>query len=194
VLEGESNEDGEEDEEAEREEARKYSRRQLGSNADRYVEPGPELNSDGEVEPEPEINLSSFLERQRLDDLPARSTPLADSIDDADDVDLTLAHISSRPQAVSQSKKGQVQQIDWDEQLDDLSREKAAAEAARELKTRFRAKTERMRGQTQDNSAHGRERKHDKAYAEAPPLPNESALPPKDTKDEMQDFLDDLLS
>ena len=31
-----------------KESARKYARRQLGSNADRYKEPEPELNSDGE--------------------------------------------------------------------------------------------------------------------------------------------------
>ena len=31
-------------------------------------------------------------------------------------------------------------------------------------------------------------------YIEAPPLPSESASPPKDAKEEMQDFLDDLLS
>lgn len=84
----------------------------------------------GEIELEPEVNLSNFLDRQRISDLPARSTPLAET-DDAEDVDPTLAHISSRPQAVSNSKKGQVKQINWDEQLDDLSREKAAAEAAR---------------------------------------------------------------
>ena len=141
--------DSEVDKEVKREEERKYSRRQLGSNADQYVEPEPELNSDGmyqsqavhctrtlslfcyltgEVEPEPEVNLSTFLEKQRSSDLPARSTPLVE-VDHAEDVDLTLAHISSRP-AVSQSKKGQVKQINWDEQLEDLNREKAAAEAA----------------------------------------------------------------
>lgn len=46
VLEGEEV-DEEEDEEAAAERARKFSRRQLGSNADRYVEPEPELGSDG---------------------------------------------------------------------------------------------------------------------------------------------------
>lgn len=45
VLEGE--EDEEEDEEEAAEKALKFSRRQLGTNADRYVEPEPELGSDG---------------------------------------------------------------------------------------------------------------------------------------------------
>lgn len=45
VLEGENPEESDEEEAAER--AAKYSRRQLGSNADRYAEPEPELGSDG---------------------------------------------------------------------------------------------------------------------------------------------------
>lgn len=45
VLEGEAEEELDEEEAAER--AQKYSRRQLGTNADRYVEPEPELGSDG---------------------------------------------------------------------------------------------------------------------------------------------------
>ena len=47
VLEDEQ--DVELDEDEAKEMARKYSRRQLGSNADRYVEPEPELDSDGEA-------------------------------------------------------------------------------------------------------------------------------------------------
>jgi hypothetical protein len=46
VLEGEKPE--ELDEEAAAEFKTKYSRRQLGSNVDRYAEPEPELGSDGE--------------------------------------------------------------------------------------------------------------------------------------------------
>ena len=44
LLEGEG---AEEDEEEAAARAAKYSRRQLGTNADRYVEPEPELDSDG---------------------------------------------------------------------------------------------------------------------------------------------------
>lgn len=51
LLEGEGPEEpsevGDEEEEADGE-AKTFSRRQLGTNADRYVEPPPELNSDGE--------------------------------------------------------------------------------------------------------------------------------------------------
>lgn len=47
LLEGEGPPDEEEDEEAAAEMAAKYSRRQLGTNVDRYKEPSPELGSDG---------------------------------------------------------------------------------------------------------------------------------------------------
>ena len=49
LLEGEGPEDEEDEEarEAREEMTRKYSRRQLGSNADRYEEEGPELDSEG---------------------------------------------------------------------------------------------------------------------------------------------------
>jgi hypothetical protein len=46
LLEGEGPED-EGDEEAKEEMVRKYSKRQLGSNADRYKEEEPELDSEG---------------------------------------------------------------------------------------------------------------------------------------------------
>jgi hypothetical protein len=81
----------------------------------------------GEVEPEPEVDLSSFLSKQRL----SPNDVLPPPPEDEDDVDTSLAHISSRPRLKAQSKKGQVHQIEWDEQLDELSREKAAAEATR---------------------------------------------------------------
>lgn len=46
LLEDEEVEEETEEEAAER--LRKFSRRELGSNADRYIEPEPELDSDGE--------------------------------------------------------------------------------------------------------------------------------------------------
>jgi hypothetical protein len=94
--------------------------------------------------------------------------------DEKDDVDTTLSHISSHRPHGSPSKKGRVEQIEWDAKLDEMSREKAAAEATRgerfkliclpvisssrkDLTTRFRAKSERMRGNT--NATSGRNRK-----------------------------------
>jgi len=81
----------------------------------------------GEEEIEPEVDLSSFLERQRLsEESPGPSAPPPPN---EGEVDESLAHISSRPHGPSQSKKGKIQTIDWNEELDAMIREKAAAEA-----------------------------------------------------------------
>ncbi|ETW79711.1 hypothetical protein HETIRDRAFT_322371 [Heterobasidion irregulare TC 32-1] len=180
---------GERPEELDEEEAeelqKRYSRRQLGSNADRYAEPEPELGSDGEEILEPEVDLSRFLERQRLDDAPP---PLGTSVtteEHEDDVDHTLSHVTAKPVVGAPSRKGKVQHIEWDSDLEQMSREKVVAEANWELKTRFRAKTAQKleRAGLRDTS-----------YVEAPPLPIESKKPPQDAKSQMEDFLDDLLS
>lgn len=89
----------------------------------------------GEPIVEPEVDLSKFLERQRLaddTDLPTIPGVNNDDKDDDEDVDTTLAHISSyasrwNPQATS--KKGKVEQIVWDEELDKMNQDKKAAEA-----------------------------------------------------------------
>ncbi|KAF7365844.1 hypothetical protein MVEN_00458600 [Mycena venus] len=198
LLEGEGPNPEEDDEEAaERaaELAQKFSRRQLGTNADRYVEPEPVLDSDGEPEVEPEVDLSSFLERQRISDAPGPSIlpSTADTADD-DDVDHSLAHISSNGIKPVTSRKGKVEQIEWDEGLDELEREKASAEAIWDLKSRFRAKSEKLR-----KSSVPAGRPHPSSSStvmEAPPLPlpDGSQPPPKGPKEDMQDFLDDLLT
>ncbi|KAI0696375.1 hypothetical protein C8T65DRAFT_663737 [Cerioporus squamosus] len=193
VLEGE--EEAEMDEEEREEFERKYARRQLGSNADRYVEPEPELGSDGEEVVEPEVDISALLERQRLSTGPSVVSPASD--EDEEDVDQSLAHIGSGGRGLAQSKKGRVQQIEWDADLEELSREKAAAEATRDLKARFRTQTARQRGRAtvRGGASHsGRGAKLSGAsYVEAPPLPTEGPKPEKNEKEDMQDFLDDLL-
>ncbi|KAG6827457.1 hypothetical protein H0H87_004809 [Tephrocybe sp. NHM501043] len=187
VLEAEQEEELDEEEAAER--AAKYSRRQLGTNADRYLEPEPELGSDGEPEVEPEVDLSTFLEKQRITDT-GPSIVSVETIED-DDVDVSLAHIGSGSRLTGPTRKGKVESIAWDEGLDEMSREKASAEAAWDLKARFRAKSERLRSKPPV----GREQKGAAAYTVAPalPLPDGSLPPPKKPKEEMQDFLDDLL-
>ncbi|KAK0472481.1 hypothetical protein IW261DRAFT_1553336 [Armillaria novae-zelandiae] len=170
---------------------RKFSRRQLGTNADRYAEPEPELGSDGEPIVDPEVDLSSFLGRQRLSDDPASSLQ-ATLPDDDDDVDHSLAHISSRGVGVeAPSRKGKVEQIAWDDELDELSKEKAIADANRDLKSRFRAKSERLRKKPIAPTA--RERKQEASYVTAPALPLPEGVAPNDAKADMEDFLDDLL-
>ena len=84
----------------------------------------------GEPIVEPEVDLSNFLERQRLaddTDLPSIPGASKDNKDD-EDVDTTLAHISSYPSQAT-SKKGKIEQIVWDEEFDRMNRDKKAAEA-----------------------------------------------------------------
>ncbi|KAJ4478196.1 hypothetical protein J3R30DRAFT_3290267 [Lentinula aciculospora] len=188
VLEGEEEGEEEENEEAEEEAAAqqaKYSRRHLGTNADRYAEPEPELDSDGEPIVEPEVDLSAFLEKQKLsDDLGHSVSPLPE---DEDDVDHSLDYLTAK----ITNFKGKTQQIDWDDSLENLLHEKTAAEATRELKNRFRAKSERLRT-SGNNSA--RDRKKELSYVDAPPLPVAENERPKTEMERMEDFLDDLLS
>ena len=85
----------------------------------------------GEEKQEPEIDLSSFLERQRLSETPSAVLVPARQVDE-DEIDNTIApilpHLSS---ATPNTKKGQVHQVEWDEQLEQMSREKTTADAAR---------------------------------------------------------------
>ncbi|RXW13072.1 hypothetical protein EST38_g12782 [Candolleomyces aberdarensis] len=188
VLEGEGPPDEEADEEAAAELTVKYSRRQLGTNADRYKEPEPGLDSDGEPIVEPEVDLSTFLEKQRISDA---DTVLGAKQDiDENEVDMTLAHISSNPTRVATDRKGKVQEIQWDRELDEMSREKAVAEAQRDLKARFKTKSEKLKAKPVFKSA--RERQAEK-YEQAPELPTTAPAPPKDSKVAMEEFLDDLL-
>ncbi|KAJ7695324.1 hypothetical protein B0H14DRAFT_3042347, partial [Mycena olivaceomarginata] len=190
--------DGDYEEAAERaaELAQKFSRRQLGTNADRYAEPEPVLNSDGEPKVEPEVDLMSFLQRQRISDAPGPSVlqPTTDSIaDDDDDVDHSLAHISLTGVKPVVSRKGKIEQIEWDDELDELEPEKLSAEAIWDLKTRFCTKAEKLRKFV----TAGRERhlSGSTTYVDAPPLPLADGSPlPKGPKADMEDFLDDLLT
>ena len=74
------------------------------------------------------MDLSSFLERQRLTDDPP-SPPVPEEDDDVD-ASLPVHGVNGIPQNTN-TKKGKVQQIEWDTSLEDMSREKAAADATR---------------------------------------------------------------
>ncbi|KAI0087572.1 hypothetical protein BDY19DRAFT_892967 [Irpex rosettiformis] len=179
------------DEEEQKELALKYSRRQLGTNADRYVESDPELDSEGEPIVEPEVDLSSFLERQRLSDAPLVTASIPE---DEDDIDHSLAHLAAGTKNTESSKKGKVHEISWDASLEEMSREKAAAEATRDLKARFKAKVEKERSSSGSRViSRSAKAKGEKEYVQAPALPTETPAPSKSEKDNMEDFLDDLL-
>ncbi|KAG8215496.1 hypothetical protein J3R82DRAFT_9129 [Butyriboletus roseoflavus] len=184
--------EGEEPEDVDPEEAeeirQRYSKRQLVSNADRYAEEEPQQDSDGEEIKEREVDLSASLEKQRRSDVDSAFGALDAREEDEDEIDHSLAHITSQRQPALQSKKGRVQTIEWDESLERMRREKAVAEANRDLKERFRAKTSTLRTKPMAP----KERKKENDVVEAPPLPTEG-ITRKDPKSEMQDFLDDLL-
>jgi len=177
--------DEEEAKEYEKEMQRRFGRRQLGTNADRYAEPEPELGSDGEPVVEPEIDLSAFLEKQRLSPQPSSAPPPEED----DDIDTSIAQAPGRAPA-SNVKKGKLQQIEWDSSLEELSREKAAADATRELKLRFKAQTAKPSFRAPVKPI---KEKAEKGYVEAPALPTDEPAKPKGEKEGMEDFLDDLL-
>lgn len=178
------------DEEEAMEFQQKFARRQLGSNADRYAEPEPELDSEGEEIVEPEVDLSSFLERQRLS--AASPHALIATNADEDDIDISLAHHGLSQRMTANAKKGKAQQIEWDESLETLSREKATADATRELKERFRARTANQRARGANHKPPGRSTHRDKEYVNAPALPTDISKP-KAGKEDLEGFLDDLL-
>ncbi|KAJ3537937.1 hypothetical protein NMY22_g5388 [Coprinellus aureogranulatus] len=145
----------------------------------------------GEPIVEPEVDLSTFLEKQKIsEDKPVLGLE-ANAIDE-DEVDHTLAHISSNPSRPVIDRKGKVQEIKWDRELEELSRAKAAAEAERDLKARFKAKTEKLKAKPVFKSTRERQAEKVEIAPELPPADGE-APKPKDSKEAMEDFLDELL-
>jgi hypothetical protein len=78
---------------------------------------------------EPEVDLSEFMERQRIADEASLALALDGKSYDNDEVDTSLAHISSKSIRSPVDRKGKVQQVEWDRELDEMTKEKAAAEA-----------------------------------------------------------------
>lgn len=144
------------------------------------------MDSDGEPILEPEVDISELLSKQKLDE--SGGGPVYERQEDEDDVDRTVAHIGSGRTAQSDARKGKVQAVEWDEELEELQREKAAFEATRELKSRFKARPDRLQGKPIVPKSRGKEMGSD--YINAPALPNEA---PRGEKEQMEDFLDDLL-
>jgi len=186
LLEGEQPELLDEAEAAELE--ARYTRRTLGTNAHRYEEPEPEIGADGQPIEEPEIDLSAFLARQRVEDPP--ELLLESTTVDDDDVDHSLAHITSNPLAERQPRKGKIQHIEWDAALEELQHDKDVAQAQSDLKERLRANAARQMGKTATRQHASRQAK---PLKEAPPLPQDHQLPTKSPRAVMEDFLDELL-
>ena len=97
----------------------------VGSLIEQYWSTGEEIK-------EPEVDLSNFLARQRLDDVIGPSIPKPTTDPDEDEVDHSLAHLTSVGlHSVQKPIKGRVQTREWDEELENMSREIAAADANR---------------------------------------------------------------
>lgn len=77
-----------------------------------------------------------MLEKQRLSDNTTWTSMSADQADEGE-VDTTLTHIGSQRNGLGSSKKGKVEQIEWDHELEAMSREKASADATRGMGTSF---------------------------------------------------------
>lgn len=89
----------------------------------------------GEEIKEPEVDLSNFLARQRLDDAAGPSVFEPVTEPGEDEVDHSLAHLKFiGSQSTRKPMKGRVETVEWDEELENLSREKAAADANRGTK------------------------------------------------------------
>ena len=80
--------------------------------------------------------MSSFLERQRLDGDSHASNLLSKDNDD-DEIDESLAQYAPKSSDISKTHKGKVQTIEWDEELENIRREKEEADANRGMLQRL---------------------------------------------------------
>jgi len=166
-----------------------YAKRTLSSNADRYEEPEPEIGSDGQPIVDPEVDLSALFARQRLED---SSRPLFSqaTTNKDDDVDPSLAHINPNNCNKLPSRKGKVQEIEWDASLEEMEHNKNVAQARSDLKERLRASAARQMGKTAIRVHSDRQAR---SLKEAPQLPQDPSLPQKSPRAEMEAILDKLL-
>ncbi|KAI0290737.1 hypothetical protein B0F90DRAFT_1854779, partial [Multifurca ochricompacta] len=190
LLEGEQPEELDDDEVAEH--SARYARRTIGTNADRYEEPGPAIGPDGQPIIEPEVDLSTFLARDRLED--SHGSMLTPAPANDNDVDHSLAHIISIPHAERSSRKGKAQPIEWDTSLQEMQHERMLLKHSRvHLKERLRASATRQMGKTETREHLRRQGSSQLSYLQGPPIAARSSTPHKSAKAEMEDFLDDLL-
>lgn len=77
---------------------------------------------------QPEVDISGFLEKQRIKLSESINETAVSGFAEEEDVDHTLAHISSR--GIGQPKRSlKKETIHWDASLDEMKREKEGAEA-----------------------------------------------------------------
>ena len=74
--------------------------------------------------------MASFLEKQRISDDIGPTSRLLEEKEDQDESGAYLDLNSLKGRTQPSSKKGNLQQIEWNEELEELNQEKKAAEAA----------------------------------------------------------------
>jgi hypothetical protein len=85
------------------------------------------IRQTGQAIADPDVDLSEFLARQRLKDL--HEPFLVPAPVEEDDVDHSVAHITSNTVNGRQPRKGKVRQIEWDTSLEEMQHNKNAAQA-----------------------------------------------------------------
>ncbi|KAG8941409.1 hypothetical protein FRC04_004202 [Tulasnella sp. 424] len=183
----------EEELEQAQEDARKYGRRDLGSNAHRYDEPEETEKADGEEEeePEPEIDLSKFLEKQRL--APDDDNGVLSSRRGADDDDIDHSLDNLLDPSVRRNADGRkhIETVEWTQEMEAMAQEKSQADAARDLASRFRSRVEKQ-APTKSSQKSSKAKAASESVEVDPTVdlftPKVEVKPQTD-----QDFLDDLL-
>ncbi|KAH9441363.1 hypothetical protein MJO28_015632 [Puccinia striiformis f. sp. tritici] len=165
-----------------------FARRQLASNADRYLEPEPDPN----LEPEPEIDLTEFIEKHKTRITEEERNGGRGSEKEEEDIDESFNDLyrhSSSLRHQNNSKNGNkptkvfIEDPNYQLQLEELDNERKKADATRDLIARF--------------SGH----KLDPSRSKVPPTRNDP-IPSKTTgtSNELvlplddQDFLDEVLN
>jgi len=174
------------DEDEVRELQAKYGRRGLSSNAHRYTEPDP----DPEDEPEPEVDLTGFIAKQRAtDDQP--SLHEGDSIqkDDKEETDDSLIQFTSTSglAKAGSNKKGNIQTVEWTDEMETMRQEMQAADAMKDLKSRLQGSSVLRNPPHQSNH---RQKKGKSPVADRRGENDHDA----NSHGEMESFLDDLLN
>jgi len=160
----------------------------LSNNAHRYTEPEP----DPEDEPEPEVDLTGFIAKQRAaDDQPilyeGDSKAQKDDEEETDDSLIQFTSTFGLAKAESNEKKGNVQRVEWTEEMETMRQEMQAADAMKDLKSRLQGGNVLR---NPPNQSHHRQKKEKSPVADRRGEVVQSA----NSQSEMEAFLDDLLS
>lgn len=91
-----------------------------------------------EEEPEPEIDLSAFLAKQQLKDDESPKPSLHMDADE-EDIDHALSSLSLSS-GTAKPRKNNTQTIQWDASMEELKKEKEAAEAVRGISDSLQSK------------------------------------------------------